>query len=462
MRGALIVLLRAIKWLGIMVAGLVLLLLSAWFVMPDEDLRDEVVQIRKGTPTTPPEQNVYYAMWGFKAAPTLDPHIVGRKILGIFDQAHAQHRQISEADYQKFLGTPQLKLDNTDKRFCKTEELQCLPLLRAARVRVESNERKLEPYIKRYRALRDYPNFEEILPDNPIVLLHYQDFTALSDLTDARIALDMTDKNKQKNALENLAAELKLWRKIGQNANSLITKMVATAVLYRKFRLTSELLAESPEISVQHPKLLMEITRPLSTNETHLDRALTGEFRWASNLFQDLAAQTEIFDGFPDGVDGILNKLFILGGYKTNATINLQYAKNKELREFYAQSASTVIEQEPAFLAEWGRFSPFSPGTLFYNPVGKILVYVAPPDYGSYVYRLHDLGAYSRLVELQRRIAAARLGADEIPTFVRTVDISLYDPYTDQPTHWDAQSQTLSVQGRGKSHNKLVVRVGSI
>ena len=452
-------LLKATKWLMNAAAGLILLLLASWFLIPDEDLRSEVVQILNAPPTVPPQQNAYYAMWGLKADPSLDPHIVGKQIIETLKQAHAQHRKISDADLQKFWGAPQLKLDSADKDFCKTDMPECLPQIRAARARIESSERRHDPYLRRYYALRDYPGFEEFPPgslDAPI--LEYSGLVALSGLVDARIALDMADQAKQKTALENLAAELRLWRAIGRNADSLITKMVVTAVLHRKFKLASELLFESPEIATQYTGVLATIAQPFETIETSLDRALIGEFRFTSSVFTDL--KNEI-DNTPYELNNAVNKLLAIRGFKPNATINLDYAKSRELREFYTRPATDIVKEEEAFLANQNRFSLYSPGTFFYNPVGKILVEVARPDYADYVYRLHDLSAYSRMVALQYRIAAAHLSVDEIPAFVRSADALLRNPYTDKPMHWDAPSLSLSMPGHSKKYrDKLVVRVG--
>lgn len=444
------------------ILAVVLLLLASWFLIPDEDLRSEVVQILNAQPTVPPQQNAYYAMWGLKAAPSLDPHVVGKQILETLKQAHMQHRKISDADLQQIWGVSQLKIESIDTRFCSSDATECLLQFRAAREKIESSEHALEPYLKRYLALRSYPDFEEVLLASlNIPMVDLSDLLALSNLTDARIALDMNDKAKQKPALENLAAELRLWRKVGQNAESLITKMIAAAVLHRKFRLTSELLAESPEIAIQYPALLMEMTLPLTARETSIDRALIGEFRLTSGVFLDLAGEREIDNA--DSLSSIPGKLLMIGSFKPNASINLQYGISRSQRAFYTQPASVVLKQAPAFPAKQQNiFSPYSLSTLFYNPVGKVLVYVAPLDWGKYAYALHDLAAYTRLVELQRRIISAHINANEIPAFLHSSDASLRDPYTGDPMHWDAQSQSLSVQGHGKAHDALAVRVETI
>lgn len=455
-------LLKGVKWLMFSVAALALSMLASWFLIPDQDLSNEVMLILDTPHTVPSNQNSYAAMWGLKADPTLDAHIVGKNILDALQQANAQHRKISDTDLQTFWGASPLKLDSASLRFCTTNPTQCLPQIRTARARIESIERELEIYLNRYISLRGYPSFEESLPASlDVPILEYSALNALSDLGDARIALDMANQNKQKTALENLAAELSLWRKIGQNADTLITKMIATRVLHRKFRLAAELLAETPAIAVQYPILLTEITRPLTAREASVDRVFIGEFRLSSSIFQNLARERKITS--TDSLNSIPGKLLMIGSFKPNASTNLQYAINQTQRAFYTQPASISIKQMPAFLAEQqNAFSPYSLTTLFYNPAGKVLVYVAPLDWGKYAYALQDLTAYTRLVELQRRIITAHLDADEIPAFLRASDVSLRDPYTDNPMHWDAQSQSMSVKGYGKARDTLTVRVGFI
>jgi len=447
---------KTVKWLLTGFASLFVFMLVLWVVLPDEDLTGEVVQILKDPPRVPAKQNAFYVFWGFEADPSLDAHSVGMSMVEALEQARAQQKNIAYDDLQRFLGTSPLKIDQSDKYFYQAGT-NSLAQVRAERAKIEATERKLLPYIKRYQSLRNYADFNELIPsrvDEPI--LGYTGLVAISGLTDARIALDMADKAKQGAALENLAAELRLWRKVSQESETLITKMVATKVLQRKFGLVADLLAESPEIAVNTPELLSEITRPLAENEISLERALVGEFRLVSGTF--LGLRREI-DAAPYSVSNVLNKLILARGFKPNATVNLIFVKNKELRDFYNRPAAAIAANESAFIADWGRFSSYSPSTLFYNPVGKVLVYVAPPDYGTYVYRLHDLDALSRLLELQRQLAVVRLSTDKVAAFVRQSDASLRDPYTGKPMRWDAAGRTLSIQGHGKDGDKLSVRL---
>ena len=447
---------KTVKWLLTVFASLFVFMLVLWVVLPDEDLTGEVVQILKDPPRVPAKQNAFYVFLGFEADPSLDAHSVGMRMDEALEQARAQQKSIAYDDLQRFLGTSPLKIDRSDKNFYQAGT-NSLAQVRAARAKIEASERKFQPYIKRYQSLRSFANFKEPVPrsvDEPI--LSYAGLVMVSGLVDARIALDMADKPKQGAALENLAAELRLWRKIGQESQTLITKMVATKVLQRKFLLVADLLAESPDIAVNMPELLSEITRPLAANEITLERALVGEFRWVSGTFLGLRSD---IDAAPYSASNVLNKLILARGFKPNATVNLSFVKNKELRDFYNRPAAAIAANESAFIAEWGRFSLYSPSTLFYNPVGKILVYVSPPDYGTYVYRMHDLDAFSRLLELQRQLSVVQLSADKVADFVQQANASLRDPYTGKPMRWNAAARTLSMQGHGKDGDKLSVRL---
>lgn len=447
---------KTVKWLLTVFASLFVFMLVLWVVLPDEDLTGEVVQILKDPPRVPAKQNAFYVFWGFEADPSLDAHSVGMSMVEALEQARAQQKSIAYDDLQWFLGTSPLKIDRSDKDLYQAGT-NSLTQVRAERAKIEVSEQKLQPYIKRYQLLRSYTDFKEPVPrnaDEP--MLGYAGLVAISGLTDARITLDMADKAKQGAALKNLAAELRLWRRVSQESETLITKMVATKVLQRKFGLVADLLAESPEIAVNPPDLLAEITRPLAENEISLERALLGEFRWVSGMFLGLLSE---IDAAPYSVSNMFNKLILARGFKPKATVNLSFAKNKELRDFYNRPAAAIAVNKSAFIADWGRFSSYSPSTLFYNPVGKVLVYVAPPDYGTYVYRMHDLDALSRLLELQRQLAVARLSTDKVAAFLRQSDASLRDPYTGKPMRWDPVARTLSMQGHGKDGDKLSVRL---
>ena len=74
---------------------------------------------------------------------------------------------------------------------------------------------------------------------------------------------------------------------------------------------------------------------------------------------------------------------------------------------------------------------------------------IASPQYEGYAYRVHDLAGYSRLVELQRRLALSRTPLVKTGETIAAADTNLLDPYTGKPMAFDDAAQTISFATRG-------------
>lgn len=81
--------------------------------------------------------------------------------------------------------------------------------------------------------------------------------------------------------------------------------------------------------------------------------------------------------------------------------------------QFYARTPKQILDERTAFVERQQDFNAWAPGVIFYNRVGKVLVSVGMIDLGDYSFRLHDLIARSRLLDLQRRLIRRRPAATE-------------------------------------------------
>ncbi len=449
---------RCIKWLLCGIAIIALVVLACWILLPDETLNPDAQRIIEAKPIVPPEQNAYYALWGLKASPELDAFEVGRQIVAA--QAMAIQTKGYWADFNEnsYLGASLLKtpkMRSGPTLFCKrvAETPNCLASFREHRSEIETELRDLDSYVQRYRSLRNYPHFEEVM-----VLTAKMPFIAwapvahLSELMDAKIALDMAEPSRRELALNELQAEIVLWQKVGSSSDLLITRMMAASLLRKKYRLASELLSTYPEVALEQKDLLSKITRPLVDADTSVKRVFDGEFRFGAMMTQNLKSQIDVD---PDGGSAWLdlprglNKFMFLVGFKTNATINLQYARLSAVGNFYSKSGPEIADSVDAFQKEPLTLNKFDPRTWMYNPVGKIEALVATPEYGIYAYRLHDLAGYSRLVELQRQLALNRTPPEKMAEFIAAADTNLSDPYTGKPMAFDPVAQTISFTPRG-------------
>ena len=113
-----------------------------------------------------------------------------------------------------------------------------------------------------------------------------------------------------------------------------------------------------------------------------------------------------------------------------------------------------MLVGDGAFSAFQNNFNPWAPSLILYNPVGKTFMQISVPDTNTYAFRLADLVTFSRLLELQRRIAVDKVQAEQVPAFLAGVDPALMNPYTEKPFDWDAGKKAISFAGHGVHHLK--------
>ena len=448
----------------VLVLSFLVLLVGSWLLIPDEPLDPLTARLVSYRTSVPVAENVYFAMWGFKASPALDPHQVGQQIVAAY-AAHPRGEKGGEPfKADAYWGATPFKRPEKTTAACRPEAKSCLDELKAGETNLDARLAEYAPYVARYRALRGYPHFAEAMEmsiDYPI--LQWADILFVSDLIDAQVARDMAFEPRRVAALNELSAEIAFWKNLGLEADTLITKMIVVSVLTRKFRLGSELLSRYPVIATTHAETVAAMTRPLSPEWAHMERVMDGEFRFFASALSKLpdTEQNIFFDNNAAG--GMWRSAVTpLNAYRVNATLNEHRRMTSRVGDFYSQSARAIVENEAAFRLEQDQFNPWSPDTIFYNPVGKIVVNIAAPAWGEYAYRLQDMIGLSRLVELQRRLALAQGTPEEIGKQV-AADPALFDPYTEKPMQWSAASGELRFAARGlrlRNSTAVVVKVG--
>ncbi|MDD5336031.1 MAG: hypothetical protein PHS32_20035 [Rhodoferax sp.] len=459
---------KALKWLLVAALGLLVLLLACWFLLPDETLHPEARKILAAPPSVPPDQNAFYLLWGLPASPELDPFQVGRQVVAAQLATFREKGQRVQFDPASFYGAKPYQGRIPSGLYCDSgrKTAHCLTALRAHRSELDAQRWAQDVYVQRYRALRNYPHFEQTMTPSPAApLLSWQTVLALSELVDASIAFDMEQPERRAAALAELQAEIALWRRIGREADFLIDRTIITVLLRNKYRLLSELLTEYPAIAHQNRELVAQMTMPLTLADTDLRRVLSGEFRYGALLLENMVQdskqgrQSGLDHELPRWVEELALRLFV----RSNATLNLSFSRLTESGNFYAQSATQIESRADAFFKTY-EVSSLDPRLWLYNPVGKILMSYQGSALLYHSHKLHDLAGYTRLVELQRQIAAAHLPGDKVGSFLTSVDASLRDPYSGQPMTFDPVLQTISFRPRSEvsaGGDPLSVKLGT-
>jgi hypothetical protein len=455
------ILFRCIKWLLSGAAITALVVLACWILLPDETLNPDAQRIIEAKPTVPPAQNAYYALLALKASPELDAFEVGKQIVAaqvaIALQPNGYEAEFSPDVYLgvKPLVAPQIRLNT--QLFCRpvSETPNCLAAFREHRDLIDAELRDLDIYVKRYRSARNYPHFEDVMmPTANMPFVPWPAINQMSELVDAKIALDMAEPTKQEAALSELLAEILFWQRIGDETNMLDTRLASAKLVQKNYRLASELLAAYPQIAVEHKDLLAKITHPLSSKATDLRLMLEGELQLFAVAMQRINKKHQSIkkDGEANVFGHVhrLSRAVARSPFRLNASNNLYYAHMIAVGDFYSRTGVELGANAAAFESSINHYNGLDPRTWLYNPVGKVLAGIAVPQYSSYAYRLHDLAGYSRLVELQRQIALSHTAPEKIAEFIAAADANLADPYTGKPMAYDPVTKTISFTPQGK------------
>lgn len=441
---------KAVKWTMAILAMFVSGMLMSWVLLSDEAMNPDAKLVLEAAPKIAPEQNAFYALWGFTASPELDAFEVGKQIVSAQATAVRSGGYAATFAPEAYWGPKPFQDNSLPLRYCKgiAEKQSCLAALREKRDVIEAESRAQNVYVERYRALRQYPRYEDaMIPVPNMPILPWQTVMKVGELIDAKIAFDMTQPLKRAAALAELDAEITLWKTISRDASTILSRMVPAALLGHKYRLASELLTEYPQIANEHRDIVAKITQPLAADDINMRRMFEGEFRYAA-----LAVHSVRYDANVNskGVAELSVRPSWLAApwetltLKRNATINMQYKDMSASGNFYSQNAADVSMRQSEFSESLNHYKPYKPSLWLYNPVGKILSSIATPQYQRYAYRVHDLAGYSRLVELQRQVALTRAPIAKAGEMIAAAASNLRDPYTDKPMTFDAATQTIS------------------
>ncbi len=450
------VMLRVLGWLVGTLLASVGVVLACWWILPDEDLLPEARAVLEAKPKVPPEQNAFYAMVGIAASPERDPFQVGRQI--VERQVAFVTEKGPMAEGLKYDDLKGLSLSAKPFRLKRCDTLgmasggeTCLERLRQQQLLLAAEQQAHATLLRRYRDLSRYPHFENTLAPSAGtgLLVDWSSVIDASTLTDAAIAQEVGVTAKQASVLLALHDDLLLWRRFGRDANTLLDRMLVTSILSRKLQMVSDLLREHPDLARNHKDLLVSIALPLDPNEIDLLRPLDGELRFSSSLIHAAFAPGAGTMTFTTGIWADAVNFLGRKAMRLNATYNMRFRHLRKLADLNLQGGAALLAQQAEIdekqrTIHWG-----DPRHYLYNPAGKIMFAVGTSLQASYGYRMQDLLGFSRMVELQRRLAADGISGDAVAAYIGKSGTELPDPYTGRAFRYDASQRKIFMDAHG-------------
>lgn len=414
----------------------------------DEELKPEVVQaLAWKPPTNAFADNGYLILLGIKAPIEMNASQVGKKALEaeLARFATAQKTHIELPAPKQNPAEVDDYIDWKDNQCNYQMQPNCVDFY------LQQDADKLnfallaeDRLAKRFQAIKQSKNYVEVMP--PLISAEFPKYTLLmqaSEMERVQVILDISE-GKLEQGVARFAENAAFSRRLLRESNSLISHMVALALMQRDTRVLSELMLKYPIIVTKYAAQLVPVLAPISTPEYNLKKVFIYEknlglttINIANNLAESEATAA--------GLDYFLQLLrvgYLKVFYQPNATLNLlcdwsQYRiKLTEVSAAELDQAKQDLQHNQQTLLGLG-IHPY----YIKNPMGKILASVADPDYAMYIERKYDLDGYIYMVNSQLVAILNKLEINKS---------DLHDPYKNL-MQYDANSGVLTFAGRQPS-----------
>jgi hypothetical protein len=442
-----------LKWLAIVLGSLVLLCVLLGGLVLLVNLRDEPLSAGARALLTPPAnpypsaQNIYLAMMGYDAPAGESPTTAGARLVEQFNaNLEGMLRDQSAGRLRPQPPDPHALAFRGELGFIVAQAGSVLSQASAHRAQITQLLRDNAELYQRYRALPGLRGYYETV--RPSWLAPARGPNILHRLFLADVAVRAGDPASSAQAQADLAADLRLWHAVLTGEGGILSKMLAVAYLQEDELLIADLLAE-PRLPFTAAAEDVAPLYPLA--DWDIGSAIAFEFRTAAALLR-YTEEVGLHGGYAPG-QGLMARLRDRLGahlFKVQATENL----------FAAAAAVRIRAAATPGLGPAAQSAP--PPLSLYNPVGRLLAYVAQPGgTDQYVLRAWDGAAFQRLLRLGFEIRRRAVPAADIPAFLGAHPEWSRHPLDGRPFLWDPARGELAVQtlAQYSSPRRFAIRI---
>ena len=459
---------RCLQALGYVLLGLTVLVVIGFTCLvvanwKDDPLSEAAQQALQYTPPTEAalQGNGYLILLGLDADPRIDPVssaiALGRKRL----TREIERRQWAQTHGDDVDGMPpSVEVSNASAigddilptaLRCQAGEIDCFSFYSNHRAHIEQLLQTNQPALARYAAAAYSPTFI-----NPAPIYLFADFPPFARLVKthelllASASLQWTNGQPEQ-AITTVHQAALLRVRLADNADTLLTSMIALAMHYRELRWLSNAVAYlSPTTP---PAVPTAITELLQIPPATLEKTFDGEKRFVGSLlYSDMrngvpADYAAPWDGVQGGWQSLKNRALSLG-FLPQQTVNLSIANLQQIQTISTLPAHQTSAAFDAYSQQWT--SDLRCGTPWHlrNVLGRCLADVGISVYQNYVQRISDIDGYRRLVLLQQQALAQHITAANLPAWLAQSPPALRNPYTLAPMQWDAATNSLVFEGK--------------
>lgn len=452
---------RILKWVGLVAASLALIALVLLAVVFAINWRDEpltpAARSLLAPPPNPlkPDDNIYLAMAGFTAPSGASAIAAGRSRIEHYNE-HLDavlHDPSPGAVDSLTLKDPHALEFQGQAEFVQPLSGSLWEQVPPHRAQVEALAAQNGELYQRYLALERLPGyFETARPSYLAPAIFVPTEVRYLFLEDTVLQLRGGSAREQRAALDQLIADVGLWRRVLTGEGLLISKMLALAYLESDYLVLADMIAD-PHAAVPLGPDDADTAAPLfALRDFNLGAAFAAEFRVQASLLEQTQYLYTIGwtpeptrTGAPRSWSDRLGSEVSGHFFKLNATVNLFAEQAQRLMAVTPGPGVAAAEKKLAdsSLTAWSLVGA-------YNPIGKLLAGIAAPAGVTYPLRAWDAAALQRLVRAGYEIRRRRIAPADIPVFLAQHPEWSTHPGDGRPFLWRPESGEIGVQTIGE------------
>jgi hypothetical protein len=276
-------------------------------------------------------------------------------------------------------------------------------------------------------------------------------------LADAAVRLHTGTPAQKDAALADLQADVRMWQAVLDGYGGLFSKVIAAISLHADFLLLGDMVTDPDFDPAPFGDRLMTLLTPFALQDWKIGAAYRWEMLNTAPLYKaiarvDVTMRAPGTDRAPwwQRVDDRLSAQF----FKLNATENLQAERIQRLSALANGDPGNFAERRAIFRMWQERRYLTNSWASYYNPVGKTLLAIVPPNEDNYAARVYDVAAFQRLVFLAYQIRLRCIGSQDVAAFMQQHPAWATHPIDAKPFYWDPVNGELGVLPVGKNTQK--------
>jgi hypothetical protein len=415
----------------------------------DEALRPEVqAELNWQPPKVIDEDNGYLLLLGLNAKEGVDPLTLGKRKLAAELSRYEANRYSIDKHLENTNDSDEVAFVRPKSSVCEySETANCVKFYLSRSVEQESELLKShQVLLTNFDRLKTSSSYIEIIPPHIEALIpSYSGAMFAAELERMR-AIRLIASGKSSQGLDELLQLSAFSQRWLENADSLVSHMIALANVQKDLRIVEEVLQLFPELLSEQDKIVKWL-RGFSNERMNIATAFQFERRISMHSIQGALAAPQ--DEQDNWWQGQLIKLF----NRPNAALNLTYDWHTPRIQLLQKPIAQYLKGQADLEAKEKALLGFGIANIYLrDPIIKILLSISSYQLEPYIERHHDTFAQINLLALKLEILKQNIAVTAIPKFVQEHATQFPNPYDGKALGWDADKQQLFVELRQASN----------